>query len=65
MPNELFTRKETSSIFGVKHRTIWKWEKRGVIKPSLYVNGRPRYSIEEIERVASLKNNVQSETEKQ
>lgn len=52
MSTELFSRKQVAEIFGIKPRTIWKWEKRKVITPALYVNGRPRYSMEEIEKVA-------------
>src|ERR1051325_966567 len=38
-------RKQVAAIFGVKPRTIMNWEKRGVINPVFYVNGRPRYNI--------------------
>ena len=49
-----FTRKEVSDIFGVKPRTVWHWEKKGIIKPCTKINGRPRYSVEDIE-AAQLK----------
>ena len=53
MPNELFTRTEVADIFGVHPLTVRTWEKTGVIKPVLYVGIYPRYSVEEIEKVAS------------
>lgn len=53
MANELFTRKEAAAIFKVKPRTIWHWEKKGWIKPDGYVNTRPRYSIETIEKLGT------------
>jgi DNA-binding transcriptional MerR regulator len=53
MNNEvLFTRKETAAILKIKPRTIWYWEKRGIIKPALYINGRPRYLREDIVKIA-------------
>ena len=55
MPAELFTRKEVAHIFGVKPITLWHWEKRNIIKPVMYVSGRPRYSIEDIEKVGTEK----------
>ena len=42
---ELLTRKQVAEMFKIKPRTIWHWEQRGVIKPALYINGRPRYAI--------------------
>lgn len=58
MTNELFTRKEVAAIFRIKPRTIWHWEKKGLIKPDHFINGRPRYSLREIEKVAAEKETV-------
>lgn len=52
MPNELFTRKEVAYICGVIPHTIYFWEKKGLITATAYFNGRPRYSRDEVERVA-------------
>ena len=58
MENELFTRKEIAAIFRIRPRTLWHWEKRGLIKPDHYVNGHPRYSIEAIEQLSTEKQTI-------
>ena len=55
MANELFTRKEVAQIFRVKLHTVFIWEKKGLIKPVLKLNTRPRYDIESIEKLATVK----------
>ncbi len=45
------TRKEVAAYFIVNPRTILNWEKRGVLKPTKYLNGRPRYSMESVMNV--------------
>lgn len=51
MTDKLYTRKEVAEILCVKPRTLWHWEKRGIIKATLHIGCRPRYSASEIERV--------------
>jgi DNA-binding transcriptional MerR regulator len=51
MEDQLFTRAEVAAIFKVKPRTIWHWEAKNWIKPSGYVNTRPRYSLESIQKL--------------
>jgi predicted site-specific integrase-resolvase len=53
MEQELFTRKQVAEIFQVTPRSVMIWQKKGKIKASLFVNGRPRYTIEEIQRIVS------------
>lgn len=55
MANALYTRKEVAGIFCIRPRTVIKWEKKGIISPTAHFNGRPRYSLDEIERVIKSK----------
>lgn len=48
-------RKEVAELFGVNIMTIYSWEKKEIITPSFYVGPYPRYTIEEIEKVATQK----------
>ena len=52
---ELFSRAEAAKVLGVKPRTLWHWEKKKIITPCLYVNTRPRYSLESLQKVATEK----------
>lgn len=51
MDRELFTRKEVASIFGVTPHTVLRWGKKNLLVPRLYINGRPRYHVEDFEKV--------------
>lgn len=62
MPLTLYTRKETADILGLTSNSIYKWEKAGKITPALHINGRPRYSIDEIERLVKIKHPVLNDT---
>ena len=53
--NELFSRREVAEIFKVRPHTVFIWERKGLIKPALKINTRPRYSIESIEQLAKVK----------
>ena len=57
METTLFTRSQAAEMLQVQSNTIYKWERDKKIKPSFHINGRPRYTFEEIERVASENNN--------
>ena len=52
---QLFNRKEAGKILGVKPMTVYSWERKGKLKPALYVNTRPRYSLESLQKVATEK----------
>lgn len=54
----LLTRKQIAAMFGIKPMSIWHWEKRGILKPALYVNGRPRYTVEDVAKVGTEKQTV-------
>jgi DNA-binding transcriptional MerR regulator len=49
--NALFTRGEAAAALGVKSRTVYSFEKKGLLTPVSHVNGRPRYSVESLEAV--------------
>lgn len=51
MGTQLFTRKQTGEILGVKARTVLNYERKGLIKPAMYVSGRPRYTLESIQKI--------------
>jgi predicted site-specific integrase-resolvase len=53
LKQSVFNRKQVAEIFGIQPRTIIKWEKSGLIKPTFYIYNKPRYSIEEIKKVAT------------
>lgn len=50
----LYTRKEVANILSVTISCVAKWEKSGKIAPALHINGRPRYSLEEMDRVIKV-----------
>lgn len=52
---ELNTRKEAAELFDVKPRTLWHWEKKGILIPTLHINGRPRYSMQALANLALSK----------
>lgn len=57
-----FKRKEVALIFGVDPLTIRAWEKKKIITPTFYAGKHPRYSVEEIERVAAIKPTYKTKT---
>ena len=42
-----FTTKEVSEFLKVDNSTLWRWEKRGYLKP-IYIGGKKRYPKSEI-----------------
>lgn len=48
MNPELLTRKQVAEYFKVIYDTVQNWEKKGIIKPSCTINGRPRYILAEV-----------------
>ena len=57
MEKIIFNRSQAAEMLQVKPCTLYKWERQKKITPAFHVNGRPRYTFEEIERVASENNN--------
>ena len=51
-----FTSKEVSEFLKVDNSTLWRWEKRGYLKP-IYIGGKKRYPKSEIvNRFTSINN---------
>lgn len=46
---KLSTRKEIAEHFRVTPETVYRWQKKGKIKPHETINGRPRYILENID----------------
>jgi predicted site-specific integrase-resolvase len=55
---ELFSRYEIAGIFKISVKTVYRYERRGIIKPSLYVGRAPRYAVEELEKIATEKRRI-------
>lgn len=53
MKKKLFTRTEVAEIFGVHPLTVRDWQKNGLLPSAFYVGRRPRYSLDDIEKVAT------------
>jgi len=51
--SELLTRSESAKILGLKPRTLGTWSRKGILKPAFFVRGRPRYLLEDLEKVAT------------
>jgi hypothetical protein len=52
MPDtHLLTRKQIAFMFGIKPMSIWHWERKNLLKPALYVNGRPRYTLADVQKI--------------
>ena len=54
--HKLLTRKQVASIFSVTTTTVRNWQVSGLIKTHCVINGRPRYSQENVTQVSNLKN---------
>jgi predicted site-specific integrase-resolvase len=52
---ELFNRAEIGSIFGISVKTVYRYEKSGLITPAFHVGRSPRFAIEELEKIAKVK----------
>lgn len=51
MKSKLLSRNEVSELLSVKSETVRKWQQRGKLKVHCTINGRPRYSTEDIEKL--------------
>ena len=56
MEKNLFTRNEVAAALGVKARTVYSYQQKGILIPDKYINGRPRYSVESIEAIYTKSN---------
>jgi putative resolvase len=51
MSEELLRPREVAKIFGISVKTLWKWQKNGIIKAVRLPTGKLRYPKSEVERV--------------
>ena len=59
MEAQLLNRKQVADRFSVKPDTVTKWKNKGIITPSCWVNGRPRYKTDDLSNI--LKTNPEKE----
>jgi putative resolvase len=48
---ELLRPKEVAKIFNISMKTLWKWQKKGIIKAVRLPTGKLRYPRSEVERI--------------
>jgi putative resolvase len=48
---ELLRPKEVAKIFNISVKTLWEWQKKGVIKAVRLPTGKLRYPRSEVERI--------------
>jgi len=48
---ELLKPKDVAKIFNITTKTLWEWQKRGIIKAVRLPSGKLRYPRSEVERV--------------
>lgn len=53
----LYTRKQFAALIKVTTKTIYTLEKKGIIVPTTYINGRPRYTKESITETKKISPN--------
>lgn len=58
MEKQLINRKQAAELLAVKPDTIRKWQNEGKISAACYINNRPRYSLEDLNKVFNLKNST-------
>jgi DNA-binding transcriptional MerR regulator len=56
MKLNLLKRKEVAEMFQVNAGTVRHWESKGIIKPFCKINGRPRYHMDELNKLFENKN---------
>ncbi len=57
MNKQILTRSEASNLLGVKPETLKNWRRKGIIKVHAEINGRPRFHIEEVNRLLNTTSN--------
>jgi putative resolvase len=48
---ELLRPREVAKIFNISMKTLWKWQKKGIIKAVRLPTGKLRYPRSEVERI--------------
>jgi Predicted site-specific integrase-resolvase len=48
---ELLKPKDVAKIFNITTKTLWEWQKKGIIKAVRLPSGKLRYPKSEVERV--------------
>ncbi|MEM4004207.1 MAG: helix-turn-helix domain-containing protein [Desulfurococcaceae archaeon] len=51
MEEELLRPSEVARKSGISVKTLWKWQRRGIIKAVKLPAGKPRYPKSEVERL--------------
>jgi putative resolvase len=51
MSEELLRSRDVAKIFGISVKTLWKWQRRGIIKAVKLPTGKLRYPRSEVERL--------------
>ncbi|MEM3257884.1 MAG: helix-turn-helix domain-containing protein [Thermoproteota archaeon] len=51
MEEELLRPSEVARRFGISVKTLWKWQKKGIIKAIRLPTGKLRYPKSEVERL--------------
>jgi putative resolvase len=51
MSEELLRPRDVARIFGISVKTLWKWQRRGIIKAVRLPTGKLRYPKSEVERL--------------
>jgi putative resolvase len=51
MSEELLRPRDVAKIFGISVKTLWKWQKKGIIKAVKLPTGKLRYPRSEVERL--------------
>ncbi|MDK2875607.1 MAG: MerR family regulatory protein [Archaeoglobaceae archaeon] len=49
--DELLKPKDVAKIFNISTKTLWEWQKKGIIKAVRLPTGKLRYPKSEVERV--------------
>lgn len=58
MIDQSVTRNQIAKICLVTACTVRNWEKKGKLKVAYNINGRPRYSLEDVQALLSNSKNV-------
>ncbi|MEM3832296.1 MAG: helix-turn-helix domain-containing protein [Thermoprotei archaeon] len=51
MKEELLRPKDVAKKFGISVKTLWKWQKKGIIRAVRLPTGKLRYPRSEVERL--------------
>jgi putative resolvase len=51
MGEELLRPRDVAKIFGISVKTLWRWQRKGIIKAVRLPTGKLRYPKSEVERL--------------